>query len=173
MATQYYAACSLDGFIATLDDSLDWLLQFGDVSGTSYPQFIRGVGALAMGSITYEWILANGGWSYQQPAWVFTSRILPKPPPGANVKFVHEDVAQVYRQMASMAGHRNIWIVGGGELAGQFYDRGLLDELIVQVAPVLLGRGKPLLPRARIDPPMKRTSVETYGPFTEIRYSLR
>jgi dihydrofolate reductase len=172
MATQYYAAASLDGFIATPDDSLDWLLQFGDVGATSYPQFIRNVAVLAMGATTYEWIMAHSGWTYQQPAWVFTSRLLPKPPPGANVKFVNEDVGQVHRQMASMAGGRNIWVVGGGNLAAQYLDRGLLDELIVQVTPVLLGRGKPLLPR-EIKKPMKRMSVETYGPFTEIRYSLR
>ncbi len=173
MATQYYAAASLDGFIATPDDSLDWLLQFGDVNETSYPQFIRNVAVLAMGATTYEWIMAHGPWPYQQPAWVFTSRLLPKPPPGVNVKFVNEDVGQVHRQMVSMAGARNIWIVGGGNLAGQFLDRKLIDELIVQVAPVLLGRGKPLLPRRIVQPPMKRISSQAYGPFTEIRYSLR
>ena len=108
------------------------------------------------------------------PLWLArnASRLLPKPPPGANVKFVIEDVGQVHRQMLSMAGARNIWVVGGGNLAAQYLDRGLLDELIVQVTPVLLGQGKPLLPR-RITRPMKRISVETYGPFTEIRYSLR
>jgi hypothetical protein len=59
MKTQYYTATSLDGFIATLDDSLDWLFQLGDVEETSYPRFIRDVGALAMGSATYEWLLRH------------------------------------------------------------------------------------------------------------------
>ena len=59
MKTQYYAASSLDGYIATAQNSLDWLLQFGAVEGTSYPAFIREVGAIAMGSTTYDWILRH------------------------------------------------------------------------------------------------------------------
>lgn len=83
MKTQYYTATSLDGFIATEDDSLEWLFPLGDISDTSYPEFIADVGALAMGSTTYEWILrhadevaaeAGSPWPYAQPAWIFTSR---------------------------------------------------------------------------------------------------
>lgn len=59
MKTQYYAASSLDGFMATEDDSLDWLFPLGDVNDTSYPAFIEGIGALAMGSTTYEWMLRH------------------------------------------------------------------------------------------------------------------
>src|SRR5262245_43593321 len=57
--TQYYTAASLDGFIATADDSLEWLFPLGDIEATSYPKFIRDVGALAMGSATYEWMLRH------------------------------------------------------------------------------------------------------------------
>lgn len=59
MKTQYYTATSLDGFIATEDDSLDWLFPLGDINDTSYPAFIAEVGALAMGSSTYEWMLRH------------------------------------------------------------------------------------------------------------------
>lgn len=58
MKTQYYTASSLDGFIATEDDSLEWLFPLADLNDSSYPDFIAGVGALAMGSATYEWITA-------------------------------------------------------------------------------------------------------------------
>ena len=87
MKTQYYTATSLDGFIATEEDSLDWLFPLGDVNNSSYPAFIADVGALAMGSSTYEWMLRNAEmvaaevgspWPYTQPAWVFTSRKLPE-----------------------------------------------------------------------------------------------
>ena len=83
MKTQYYTATSLDGFIATEDDSLEWLFALGDLSDSSYPEFITQVGALAMGSTTYEWMIRNAGkvaeetgspWPYTQPAWVFTRR---------------------------------------------------------------------------------------------------
>jgi dihydrofolate reductase len=180
LKTQYYAAASLDGFIATPDHALDWLFQFGDVEDTSYPAFIREVGALAMGSATYEWILRHqvqpdsdrpGPWPYEQPAWVFSSRSLP-PVPGADIRFVSGDVRPVHRDMVAAAGGGNVWIVGGGELAGQFCEHGLLDELIVQVAPVTLGTGKPLLPRRIVTPPLRLMSSTVYGLFVELRYEL-
>jgi dihydrofolate reductase len=75
--------------------------------------------------------------------------------------------------MVRAAGGKNIWIVGGGELAGQFYDQGLLDELLVQVGSVTLGSGKPLLPRAITSPPLRLISVEAIGSgFAELRYEV-
>ena len=181
MPTQYYTASSLDGFIADPDDSLDWLFPLGDIAETSYPTFIRDVGAIAMGSTTYEWILKHQvfrdpgnpqPWLYEQPTWVFSSRTL-RPVPGADVRFVRGDVRPVHREMRAAAGGKNVWIVGGGDLVGQFHDHGLLDELIVQVASVTLGAGKPLLPRAITSPPLRLTSVAQFGPgFAELRYEV-
>lgn len=172
MKTQYYTASSLDGFIADSNNSLDWLFQFGDVSETSYPQFFREVGTIAMGSTTYEWILNHQSWSYQQPTWVFSSRTLPTIE-GAKIQFVKGSVQSVHAEMAKVAGDKNIWIVGGGDLAGQFFDAGLLDEIIVQFAPVTLGSGAPLLPRAITTPPLKFISAQTYGTaFVELRYEV-
>jgi dihydrofolate reductase len=85
-------------------------------------------------------------WPYRQPAWIFTSRTLPAAP-GADIRWARGDVRPVHAEMMRAAGGRNIWIVGGGELAGQFHDHGLLDEVWVQYAPVVLGGGAPLLPR--------------------------
>ena len=181
MKTQYYTAASLDGFIATLDDSLDWLFQLGDVNETGYPTFIRDVGALAMGSATYEWLLRHAvgpeakepqPWPYTQPTWVFSSRPQPSVP-GADVRFAQGDVAPVHREMVAAAGGKNVWLVGGGELVGQFHDQGLLDEIFVQIGSVTLGSGKPLLPRAIITPPMRLVSVRAVGTgFAELHYEL-
>jgi len=181
MKTQYYTASSLDGFIATEDHSLEWLFQLGDINDTSYPDFIKDVGALAMGSSTYEWMLrhvvtpgtASGApWPYSQPTWVFSSRSLPSVS-GANLHFVRGDVRPVHHQMSRAAGARNIWLVGGGDLVGQFYDAGLLDEIIVQVGSVTLGAGKPLLPRRIAFPPLLLTSARAIGPgFAELRYDV-
>jgi len=181
MKTQYYTATSLDGFIATEDDSLDWLFPLGDVNETSYPAFIQGIGALAMGSATYEWMLRHAdkvaaetgtAWPYTQPTWVFTSRILPKIE-GANIQFVQGSVEPVHAAMRDAAGSKNIWIVGGGDLAGQFFDAGLLDEIIVQVGSVTLGRGKPLLPRRVTSPPLRLVSVRQVGSgFAELKYEV-
>jgi len=135
MKTQYYTATSLDGFIATEDDSLEWLFPLGDLNDSSYPAFISEVGALAMGSATYEWMLRNAhkvaaetgsSWPYTQPVWIFSRRKLPLTD-GANIRFVSGDVRPIHAEMRAAAGGKNIWIVGGGDLAGQFYDAGLLD----------------------------------------------
>ena len=181
MKTQYYTAASLDGFIATPDDSLEWLFPLGDIETTSYPSFIRDVGALAMGSTTYEWMLRHvvgpgakrpEPWPYTQPAWVFSSRTLPSLS-GADIRFARGDVRPVHEAMVKAAGGKNLWIVGGGELAGRFYDHGLLDELFVQVGSVTLGAGKPLLPRAITSPPLRLVSARAVGTgFAELHYEV-
>jgi dihydrofolate reductase len=181
MQTQYYTAASLDGFIATEDHSLDWLMQLDDIEVTSFPQFIQDVGALAMGAATYRWLLEHHlkpgtpdaqPWPYTQPAWVFTHRELPIIP-GADIRFVRGDVRPVHQDMVAAAGGKNVWLVGGGELVGQFHDAGLLDELIIQLAAVTLGRGFPLLPRRIAFPPLKLLSVTRCGEaFVELRYAV-
>jgi dihydrofolate reductase len=181
MKTQYYTATSLDGFIATENDSLDWLFSLGDLSTSSYPAFIAEVGALAMGAATYEWMLGNAeklmqetgaAWPYAQPAWVFTTRRLPTID-GANIRFATGDVRDTHAEMRSAAGAKNIWIVGGGDLAGQFYDAGLLDELIVQIGSVTLGKGKPLFPRRVLSPNLLLKSIhQMAGSMAELRYQI-
>ena len=183
MKTQYYTASSLDGFIATLDDSVEWLDALGDPAESSYPAFITDVGAIAMGSATYEWILrhitpsadasaAPAVWPYRQPTWVFTTRELPRAP-GADIRFVHGDVRAVHADMQAVADRKNVWIAGGGGLVGQFLDAGLLDEIIVQVGSVVLGAGKPLLPRHIVTPPLVLESVRQMGTsFVELRYRV-
>jgi dihydrofolate reductase len=181
MKTQFYTATSLDGFIATEDDSLEWLFPLGELGESSYPAFIAEIGALAMGSTTYEWMLRNAdkviaevgsAWPYTQPTWIFTSRKLPLIE-SADIRFVSGDVRQVHAEMRAAAGDKNIWVVGGGDLAGQFYDAGLLDELILQVGSVTLGKGKPLFPRRVLSPHLKLMSVRQMGTsMAEMRYEV-
>lgn len=179
--TQYFTATSIDGFIATEDDSLEWLFPLGDLDDSSYPEFIAEVGALAMGSATYEWMLRNharvaaetgSSWPYTQPAWIFSSRTLPATE-GATLRFVQGDVRRVHDKMRAAAGSKSIWIVGGGDLAGQFYDAGLLDEFIIQVGSATLGSGKPLFPRRVLSPRLRLVSVRQVGSgMAELRYEV-
>lgn len=179
--TQYYTAATLDGFIADPDHSLDWLFKMEDAGNEDYPEFIAQVGAIAMGSHTYEWICRHligpqaeqpQPWPYQQPAWVFTTRSLPGID-GADIRFVRGDVALVHEQMLKAAGGTNVWLVGGGDLVGQFHDRGLLDEIIVTIASVTLGAGFPLLPRRIVTPPLRLRAAKTYGTsFVQLRYDV-
>jgi dihydrofolate reductase len=181
MKTQYFAAASLDGFIATEDDSLDWLFALGNLNDSSYPEFIAETGALAMGSATYEWMLRNAdkvaaeagsAWPYHQPAWVFSSRTLPTID-GADIRFVRGDVRRAHADMRAAAGRKNVWIVGGGHLAGQFFDARLLDELIIQVGSATLAKGKPLLPRRVLSPVLHLTSAKRVGAgMAELRYDV-
>jgi dihydrofolate reductase len=134
-----------------------------------------------MGAHTYEWLLRHmvgpeadrpEPWPYRQPVWVFTSRTL-QAVPNADIRFVHGDVRPVHRTMVEAARGRNVWIMGGGELAGQFYDAGLLDELYVQIGSVTLGAGKPLLPRDITQPPLRLVSARAVGTgFAELHYEV-
>ena len=180
MVTQYFVAASLDGFIATDDDDLDWLttLDSGDSGedANPYDEFIAEVGAIAMGATTYEWVLEHntGPWPYEQPTWVFTSRDLPHAEAGGPIHLTHAPVDEVHREMVEAADGRNVWLVGGGELVGQFLDRDLLDEIWLTVTPVVLGSGKPLLPRRRTTPMrLVSTTPSSNGTFVHLRYRLR
>lgn len=182
MKTQYYTATSIDGYLADEGHSLDWLFQFGPVESMKdfYPQFIGQVGAAAMGSSTYEWVVEHedmlgnpNKWPYDVPTWVFSSRELPAVE-GADIRFVEGDVAPVHADMVDVANGKNIWLVGGGDLVGQFHDRGLLDEIILSVAPVMLGRGASLLPRKISNPPLKLTGVQKYDDvFAVLTYEVQ
>lgn len=169
--TVYYVAASLDGFIADAEHSLEWL--FGheqEESGPlTYEAFLARIGAVVMGSTTYEWLLEQlaGPWPYDLPCWVLTTRDLPTV--DGDVRFARGDVRPIHRQMAAAADGRDLWIVGGGELAGRFVDAGLLDELVVTIAPVTLGQGAPLLPR-RLD--LRLVELARNGAFVHTRYAV-
>jgi dihydrofolate reductase len=177
--TQYYTATTLDGFIADPDNSLDWLFtrRRDDDGPLNYGAFITRVGALAMGSTTYEWILDHEfagkdpqewTWPYDVPCWVFTHRRLPVVP-CAPITFASGDVAAVHAEMVDAAGDRNVWIVGGGDLAGQFAEAGLLDEVIVMIAPVTLGSGAPLLARRT---ELRLEELGRNGDFVSARFAV-
>ena len=177
--TQYYTATTLDGFIADPDNSLEWLFtRDQDRAGLlNYAEFIAGVGALAMGRTTYEWVLdhefadkdpSEWRWPYDTPCWVFTNHERTVVP-GARIEFASGDVASVHAEMVAAAEGRNVWIVGGGDLAGQFAEAGLLDEVIVYIAPVTLGAGAPLLSR-RVE--LRLEELGRNGDFAAARYSV-
>jgi dihydrofolate reductase len=183
--TQYYTATTLDGYIADENNSLDWLFEVDrdtDESEHSFAAFFAQVGAMAMGATTYKWVLDHervlddpgkwSGWYGETPCWVFTHGTLPTVP-GANIAFVQGDVAPVHAQMADAAGDQNIWLVGGGELVGSFADRQLLDEIIVGVAPVTLGRGAPLLPRRLTASRLELVDVSRDRQFARLTYRVR
>jgi dihydrofolate reductase len=182
--TQYYAASTLDGFIAESDDTLDWLLKYqGSYDGKEAEpaegggeRFYEGVGAMVMGSATYEFIIEESSeWSYKgKPAWVLTSRDLPVPAgDGVDVRMRNAAVADLYDEMIASAGEADLWLIGGGNVASQFADEGLLDELLITVVPVVLGEGKPLFDRRLPGGPMQLTGTRTFDSgMVELRYEI-
>jgi dihydrofolate reductase len=183
--TQYYTATTLDGYIADENHSLEWLFEVDrETEGGehSFAAFFTDVGAMAMGATTYEWVLEHDrlldepekwrGYYGDTPCWVFTHRTLP-PIPGARIDFVQGEVVPVHEQMSGAAGDKKIWLVGGGDLVGQFADRNLLDEILVGVAPVTLGRGAPLLPRRLTASALELVDVAQDRQFARLRYRVR
>lgn len=168
--TIYYTATSLDGFIADDQNSLGWLFtQEQDQAGPlNYDEFFAGVGAMAMGSTTYEWVREHEGeWLPPLPLWVMTTRDLAVP--ADNVQLASGDVRDVHASMTAAANGGDLWIVGGGDLVGQFADAGLLDELILYLAPITLGSGAPLLPR-KLD--LRLDELAQNKAFACARYSV-
>lgn len=174
---QYYVAASLDGFIATSTDDLDWLLQFDGFEGgkESYESFMAGVGCVVMGGETYNWLMEHepDTWPYPDtPSYVFTRHEY-SAPSGADITFVRGDVTEFIEDFRQATGGRNVWVVGGGNLAAQFADAGLLDDLILSVIPVVLGDGKRLLPLSGPTAPLELAASRTMGRgVVELRYLL-
>ncbi|WP_426225870.1 dihydrofolate reductase family protein [Pseudarthrobacter sp. DSP2-3-2b1] len=175
--TQYFVAASLDGFIATSKDDLGWLLQFDGFEGgkESYETFMEGIGSIVMGGETYAWLMEHepDNWPYPDtPCYVFT-RHEHSAPAGSDITFVRGDVREFIQDFKDGAAGKNVWVVGGGNLAAQFADAGLLDELILSVIPVVLGNGKRLLPLEGPTPPLELTASRTMGRgIVELRYRL-
>ena len=182
---QYYCASSLDGYIAEADDTLDWLLKYqGSFDGEgvepakgAYERFYEGVGAVVMGSATYQFVLDEvpGEWLYKgKPAWVLTSRDLPVPEgEDVDVRFQDGKVSDLYDDMMKSAAGANLWVIGGGNVASQFADRGLLDELWLTFVPVVLGTGKPLFDRRLPGGPIQLTGTRAFDSgMVELRYEI-
>ena len=178
----FYTASTLNGFLADENDSLEWLFAVPADSPPDLSDFLGTIGVTVSGSTTYEWVLREEKMLDQperwteffgdRPAFVFTTRRLPVPR-GIDVRFVTGSVADALPAIREAAGDLGIWVVGGGDLAGQFHDAGALDELFVSLAPATLTAGAPLLPR-RIGPDrLHLEEVRPDGQFVHLRYSVR
>lgn len=175
MATIYYTSATLDGFMAGPGDSLDWLDGHDrhEDRPSSYGPFIARVGTVVMGRRTFDWVAAHDPEAavrgiYAEPTWILTHRPIDALPD--HVHTYAGDISDLHEELAAASAGRDVWIVGGGEVAGAFADAGLLDEIWVQLAPVTLGAGTSVLPR-RLD--LELIDAEANGAFVDVRYRVR
>lgn len=169
---QCYIAASLDGYIADPDGGVEWLERFqGGDDDYGYEEFFEQLGAIVVGASTYEQIPDLGGWPYGDvPAWVFTHRDLPEWH-GADVTFTSGAPASVVAHI-KRAVEGNVWLVGGADLLAQFLAARLLDELILFVVPVLLGKGIPLFRDTGATDLELVSARARGGGLAELRYRL-
>jgi dihydrofolate reductase len=163
-----YIACSLDGFIADPAGNIDWLLAF-DATQSSYASFIENVDTLVMGHTTYTQLttqLSPNVWPYPDKEVYVASR--QEIASNEHAIFVN-DAVKLVEDLKNKAG-RTIWIVGGAKLIARLLDAGLIDTLIITVAPVSIGKGIPLFS----DTPLNFSLVksEVFGPFVESTYKV-
>ena len=168
---RYNTATTLDGFLADEADSLEWLLKqdFDENGPGNFGEFMAGVGAQVMGATTYEWILDHekGAWTYTAPTFVFTHRELQ--PVAETIMMISGEPAEHRAAIEAAAGEKDVWMVGGGDLAASFAAAGMLDEVIVSIAPVTLGAGRPLLGDA-LDLRLEESGQN--GEFLVARYAV-
>jgi dihydrofolate reductase len=177
----YNTSTSVNGFIADADGSLGWLFEVEGDAVPSMELFMQGVGVQVMGSTTYSWLLEHENLIEEPEKWsayfgsmatqVFSSRGLPVPE-GADVEIVWGAVSDCVDRIVARAHGKDVWIVGGGDLAGQFLDAGYLDRIELAVAPAFIPSGAPLLPRALSSARLRLVEVDRVGPFARLVYDV-
>ena len=157
----YYVAVSADGFIARPDGAVDWLDRPQPTGGYGMAEFDKTVDTLILGRKTYDFAVQHG---MKDPypgkkSYVF-SRTL-KQPASDKVEIVTEDAGSFARRLRAQKG-KDIWLMGGGEIAAAFLDAGELDEVNAHVIPVLIGEGIPLFAPRHRNLPLKLLRTETF-----------
>jgi dihydrofolate reductase len=176
----YYTATTINGYIAGKSDNLEWLFAV-DSEKPDFTGFFDSVSVLIMGSNTYRWLMEKENiiskpdkWQTyfgNKPVYVFTNNLMQKPK-NANIEFLCGDVSNHIEKFIHKAGSGDIWIQGGGDLAGQFFDCKILNEIHLSVAPVFLESGKFLLPRDIFSNDLKLLEAEKTGDFVFMKYKV-
>lgn len=168
---------SLDGFIAGVDDAMDWIFEY--VTSDGVPEVIAATGAILSGRRTYEVGRRDVGKETGEAyggAWSGPQYVLTHEPPqsasSSDVVFLTGDVREAVATALTAAGGKNLEIFGGN-LASQCLRLGLVDELLVHIVPVLLGDGIRLFS----SPGGTRVALETLrttqsGSVTTVRYRV-
>lgn len=167
-----FIASSLDGYIATIDESLEWLFNVEGEGDNGFAEFYETVDTVLLGKKTYDWLMRQNlkEFPYQsKQCYVFTRSSIEDT---KDVKFVNEDVSKFVNKFKSQDG-KKIWIVGGGELLHSFLQEKLVDEFIITVAPILLGTGIPLFKEGDYQMELSFKGMRNFNQFVELHYEVK
>ena len=167
-----FIASSLDGYIATKDESLEWLYNVEGEGDNGFSEFYDTVDTILMGKRTFDWVMNQDLKEFpykNKECYVFTRSLTENT---EDVKFVNGDVTNFVNKLKSQDG-KNIWIVGGGELLHSFIQEKLVDELIITVAPTLLGKGIPLFREGDYQLNLLLKKMRNFNQFVELHYEVK
>ena len=162
-----YIAASLDGFIATKSDSLDWLFKVEMEGDAGYADYMETIDTVVMGRRTYDWVMEheNGQYPYtDKKSYVFS-----KSASGTDehVTFTDEAIPAFVERLRKEPG-KGIWVIGGSQLLHAFLKERLIDELIISIAPVLIGDGIPLFQPMDMETEFTLLSAKQSGQFAQL-----
>ena len=166
-----YIATSLDGYIATEDHNLDWLFAIDGEGDNGFSDFYETVDTFLIGRATYDWIMKqeNGNFPYKnKECYVFSKTYRND---NEFVKFIKEDIVSFVTALKGKDG-KDIWVVGGGELIHDLIKEGLINELRITIAPVLIGKGIKLFKNNNIQTRLILKGITQYNQFVELCYKV-
>jgi dihydrofolate reductase len=168
MSVYFYGCITMDGYLADYNHNLDWLYQSGSSEETEYESFYKSMDITIMGKQTYNEIenVENIGVLYGTTKnYVFTHT------QNLSVKEfipVNGDIVDFVKQIDK---DKNIWIVGGNTILAPLLDNNMVDNMVIQIAPVLLGAGIPLFTQKEALKRFHLKEVKKYGQFAELVYT--
>lgn len=167
-----YTASSLDGYLAREDHALDWLFDVEQDGDTGYGDFYSTVDTILIGRKTYEQILIleNGGFPYKGKECYVFSRTPQEST--EHVSFVDSELVDFTKKLKARDGG-NIWLVGGGDLLHTFLKEGLVDEFMIQIAPIVIGSGIPLFNFNNLEVKLDLKDVTRFGQFAQMHYVVK
>jgi dihydrofolate reductase len=168
-----HIATSVDGYIARLDNSLDWLTNRTAPKGFyGLPEFAQSTDAKILGRKTFDLSVKMGaGFKRDEQHYVFSRQPAPGPlPPG--VEFVNESISSFVKRLREQPG-KNIWLMGGGEIIASFLNEGAIDEFVITILPTFIGEGIPLIAPHHRDTPLRLIAANAFADgAVQVHYDL-
>lgn len=160
-----YIAMTLDGFIADKDDNLEWLFKVEGKGDNGYQNFYNTIDSVVMGRRTYDWIIQNmDDYPYKdKDSYILTNR---------EIKEDLETFNNII-DLDNKINDKKVWIVGGGQVISEYLNKGLVSEMRITVAPVILGEGISLFNNILKDVNLEFLDTSNYNQFVELHYKVK